>query len=91
MKVDVFLSSSSSFFLNLTRIYFLKECSPCFDFGSTDFNANTNKDSFSSIMVTVEGSLEVHRESWPPSDNRLVQMSSQNPIKGKSQLHTLKP
>lgn len=73
----------------LTRIYFPKSWPPCFDFGSVDFNGNTNKDSFSSITVNVEGSQEVHRESWHPSPDRLVQKNSQNlGSKGKGQSHT---
>lgn len=73
----------------LTRIYFPKSWPPCFDFGSVDFNGNTNKDSFSSITVNVEGSQEVHRESWHPSPDRLVQKNSRNlGSKGKGQSHT---
>lgn len=73
----------------LTRVYFPKSWPPCFDFGSVDFNGNTNKDSFSSITVTVEGSQEVHRESCHPSPDRLVQKHSWKlGSKGKGQLHT---
>lgn len=73
----------------LSRVYFPKSWPPCFDFGSVDFNGNTNKDSFSSITVTVEGSQEVHRESWHPSPDRLVKKNSRNlGSKGKDQSHT---